>query len=77
MIPHGNKAEFLELPDALKEGLTVYFVKKYKEVYDIVFSEDAEAIEKIDHFDGTKMVSKNVEQISPAVEKGEKQVTMS
>ena len=74
LVPHGNKSEFIELPDALKEGLTVYFVKSYREVYDVVFSEDPQAIEKIDQFVGTKTLSKRDEQLPLTVEK---QMTMS
>jgi Lon-like ATP-dependent protease len=41
IIPIGNKTEFWELPEMLKEGLTVYFVKEYKEVYDLIFGDPA------------------------------------
>jgi len=48
ILPWGNKTEFVELPKMLKEGLTVYFVKEYKEVYDIVFGESEEALKSIE-----------------------------
>jgi len=48
ILPWGNKTEFFELPKMLKEGLTVYFVKEYKEVYDIVFGESEEALKTIE-----------------------------
>lgn len=50
IIPYGNKSEFMELPESLKKGLTVYFVKEYQEVYDVIFGEDAEAVEKIEGY---------------------------
>ena len=49
----------MELPFALREGLTVYFVKTYQEVYNVVFSEDPQLIEKVDCFVGTKSLSKS------------------
>ena len=54
LVPYGNKTEFVELPQQLKKDLTVYFVKTYKEVYEICFGHDAVAIERIDRFDGTE-----------------------
>ena len=58
IIPQGNKSEFLELSDGLKQGLTVYFVKTYSEVYDIIFGDDPSAREKVDKFTGVKPLSK-------------------
>jgi len=48
ILPWGNKTEFFELPNMLKQGLTVYFVKDYSEVFEILFAENKnlESIEK-------------------------------
>lgn len=40
IFPHDNENDFLELPDYLKEGLRVHFVKHYDEVYQICFGEE-------------------------------------
>merc|ERR1711924_45721 len=40
VFPHGNKRDFEELPDYLREGLEVYFVHTYDEVFDVAFCED-------------------------------------
>ena len=40
VFPFGNKRDFDELPEYLKEGLEAYFVKTYDEVFDIAFGED-------------------------------------
>ncbi|EED36619.1 ATP-dependent protease La [Luminiphilus syltensis NOR5-1B] len=37
LLPHDNKGDYEELPDYLKEGLTVHFVRTFREVVDIVF----------------------------------------
>lgn len=37
ILPHGCASEFKELPEHIKEGIEFHFVKKYKEVYKIVF----------------------------------------
>jgi len=40
----------------LKEGLTVYFVKEYKEVFNILFGESVEATESTDKYVGRKII---------------------
>lgn len=40
----------------LKEGLTVYFVKEYKEVFDIIFGESAEAIKSIEKYEDGQFI---------------------
>ncbi len=37
LLPDANKRDFDELPEHLSQGLTVYFAKEYREVFDIVF----------------------------------------
>lgn len=37
ILPHGCSSDFKKLPEHIKEGLEFHFVKKYKEVYKIVF----------------------------------------
>lgn len=37
-----NLAEVLEFPQLLLNGLVVYFVKEYKEVYELLFIENSE-----------------------------------
>ncbi|MBN2428940.1 MAG: endopeptidase La [Deltaproteobacteria bacterium] len=37
IFPEGNRKDFDELPDYLKEGLEVHFAKEYKDVYKIAF----------------------------------------
>jgi ATP-dependent Lon protease len=37
ILPHGCSSEFKKLPEHVKEGIEFHFVKKYKEVYKIVF----------------------------------------
>ena len=37
ILPSGVESEFKTLPDHIKEGIEFHFVKKYKEVYKIVF----------------------------------------
>jgi len=58
ILPWGNKNDFYELPDLLKEGLTVYFVKEYKEAYDIIFGESAEALQNIEKYEDGKFTEK-------------------
>lgn len=50
ILPWGNKTEFFELPEMLKQGLTVYFVKEYQEVYEILFGENQELLKSIDKY---------------------------
>jgi ATP-dependent Lon protease len=38
ILPHANRRDFEELPDYVRHGLTVYFVKHYTEVEKILFS---------------------------------------
>jgi ATP-dependent Lon protease len=37
IFPEGNRKDFDELPDYLKEGLEVYFAREYKDVYKVAF----------------------------------------
>jgi ATP-dependent Lon protease len=37
IFPEGNRKDFDELPDYLKEGLEVHFAKEYKDVYKVAF----------------------------------------
>jgi len=37
IFPDGNRKDFAELPDYLKEGLEVYFAKEYKDVHRVAF----------------------------------------
>jgi ATP-dependent Lon protease len=37
IFPEGNRKDFDELPDYLKEGLEVHFAKEYKDVYEVAF----------------------------------------
>lgn len=37
ILPHSNQADYDELPDYLREGITVHFVRNFKEVFDVVF----------------------------------------
>ena len=37
ILPHGCRSDFKKLPEHIKEGIEFHFVKKYKEVYKIVF----------------------------------------
>jgi len=37
IFPNGNRADFDELPDYLKEGLEVHFAKTYDDVYQVAF----------------------------------------
>lgn len=38
ILPDGCKPEFKKLPEHIKEGITFYFAKKYKDVYKVVFN---------------------------------------
>lgn len=59
ILPWGNKTEFFELPKMLKEGLTVYFVKEYQEVYSIIFGESPEALKSIERFEDGRFIEPN------------------
>ncbi|CAN0180341.1 unnamed protein product [Ascophyllum nodosum] len=37
VFPQGNKRDFDELPDYLKDGLEVHFANQYRDVYDVAF----------------------------------------
>ena len=37
ILPHGNKSDFDELPEHVRNGLTVHYVKHYREVIGLVF----------------------------------------
>jgi ATP-dependent Lon protease len=37
VFPEGNRKDFNELPDYLKEGLEVHFAREYKDVYKVAF----------------------------------------
>ncbi len=39
IFPEGNRKDFEELPDYLKEGLAVHFVRDYDEVYTVAFGD--------------------------------------
>jgi ATP-dependent Lon protease len=41
IFPEGNRRDFEELPDHLKEGLEVHFVEEYPEVHRIAFETDS------------------------------------
>ena len=41
ILPEENKRDYDDLPDFVKEGVEVYFVKQYPEVFDILFSENS------------------------------------
>ena len=37
ILPDANKRDYEELPDYLKEGMTVHFAKRYRDVANVVF----------------------------------------
>jgi ATP-dependent Lon protease len=39
ILPRANKRDFDELPDYLREGLTVHFARSFREVFECVFGE--------------------------------------
>ena len=39
IFPEGNRKDFAELPDYLKEGLEVHFAKEYQDVYKVAFGD--------------------------------------
>jgi len=43
LLPHGNRADYDELPDYLREGIAVHFVRTFREVFDVVFDAEREA----------------------------------
>jgi len=48
ILPWGNKVDFIELPKMLQQGLTVYFVKEYQEVFNIIFGDDLKLLDSIE-----------------------------
>jgi Lon-like ATP-dependent protease len=56
LLPWGNKTDFIELPQLLKDDLEVYFVKEYQQVYDVLFGESPKDLERIDKFVNGKYV---------------------
>ncbi|MDP7408310.1 MAG: endopeptidase La [Luminiphilus sp.] len=42
ILPFANKGDYEALPDYLSEGITVHFVRSFREVFDIVFDASAE-----------------------------------
>eukprot|EP01017_Pseudomicrothorax_dubius_P047488 TRINITY_DN8544_c0_g2_i2.p1 TRINITY_DN8544_c0_g2~~TRINITY_DN8544_c0_g2_i2.p1 ORF type:complete len:205 (-),score=57.43 TRINITY_DN8544_c0_g2_i2:8-622(-) len=43
ILPYGNLAAYLELPQALMNGMTAYFVRDYKEAFQITFGDSIPA----------------------------------
>ncbi len=39
ILPHGNRRDFEELPDYLRDGINVHFARNYREVFEYVFHE--------------------------------------
>lgn len=39
ILPHGNRRDFEELPDYLREGINVHFARSYRDVFDTVFED--------------------------------------
>lgn len=37
ILPEANRGDFEELPDHIRDGFTVHFVKHYREVVEIVY----------------------------------------
>jgi endopeptidase La len=60
ILPWGNKSDFYELPKLLKDGLTVYFVKEYQEVFNILFGDNAKELENIEKFVGDSSVKPTI-----------------
>ena len=42
ILPLGNKGDYEVLPDYLRAGITVHFVRSFREVFDIVFEDSSE-----------------------------------
>jgi Lon-like ATP-dependent protease len=60
ILPWGNKSDFYELPKLLKDGLTVYFVKEYQEVFNILFGDNPKDLENIEKFVGESSVKPTI-----------------
>jgi ATP-dependent Lon protease len=39
VLPEANRKDFNELPDYLREGLTVHFAGRYEDVFGVVFGD--------------------------------------
>lgn len=39
ILPDGNKRDFDDLPEFIREGVEVHFVTDYREVFDIIFKD--------------------------------------
>ena len=39
ILPNGNRRDFEELPDYLRDGINVHFARNYREVFEFVFHE--------------------------------------
>ena len=39
ILPEGNKRDFDDLPEFIREGLEVHFVTHYREVFDIILKQ--------------------------------------
>ena len=39
ILPYGNRRDFEELPDFLREGINIHFARSYREVFEFVFHE--------------------------------------
>jgi ATP-dependent Lon protease len=39
ILPHGNRRDFEDLPDYLRDGINVHFARTYREVFEYVFQE--------------------------------------
>ena len=64
ILPYQNLGEFMELPTLLRENLTAYFVKEYREVYEIVFEEKTQ-LENTLVFRQGKLFDPKRERIGP------------
>jgi ATP-dependent Lon protease len=42
ILPHGNRRDFEELPDYLRDGINVHFARSFREVFEFVFHEHRE-----------------------------------
>jgi len=47
IVPYSNLAEVMEFPQLLLNDLVVYFVKEYKEIYELLFVEKSEKVKDI------------------------------
>ena len=42
ILPLANRGDYEALPDYLRAGITVHFVRSFREVFDIVFEDSSE-----------------------------------